>query len=197
MQKTTRIYTKTGDKGLTETVDKKRLSKNHPRIIAIGEIDTLNSYIGLLIAEILESNNTVLIDACSVLTQCQHHLFDIGSQLANTRTQAQLNDQTKQLEYFIDHWNAELAQLKNFILPGGSKLIAQAHICRSHTRQTERYCQQLNEIEEKAIDLSYINRLSDLLFVLARLIAKQQNIIETDWIQTKKTNLNFQVSSND
>jgi len=129
-----KIYTRTGDKGETGLGDGRRVPKDHPRIEAIGEVDSLNA------AEI------------------------------------------QRLEAAIDVWNEELGPLENFILPGGSALIAQAHVCRSLARSAERRCQQLNALEPLAgVGLAYINRLSDLLFVVARVIAKRQGVAEILW----------------
>ena len=179
-----KIYTRTGDKGQTGLGDGRRVPKDHPRIEAIGEVDTLNSHVGLLLAGLTEhsAQHPGLSELIDVLAPCQHRLFDLGGELAMPVYQALDNAQIEGLEAAIDRWNEELGPLENFILPGGSTLIAQAHVCRSHARSAERRCQQLNALEPLAgVGLAYINRLSDLLFVAARLIAKRQGIQEILW----------------
>ena len=179
-----KIYTRTGDKGETGLGDGRRVPKDHPRIEAIGEVDTLNSQIGLLLAGLIEhsASQPGLNELIEVLEPCQHRLFDLGGELAMPEYQALNAAEIERLETAIDRWNEELGPLENFILPGGSSLIAQAHICRSLARSAERRCQQLNALEPLAgAGLAYINRLSDLLFVAARLIAKRQGVAEILW----------------
>ncbi|MOA09754.1 Cob(I)yrinic acid a,c-diamide adenosyltransferase [compost metagenome] len=179
-----KIYTRTGDKGETGLGDGRRVPKDHPRVEAIGEVDTLNSQLGLLLAGLAESRRAHpgLQAISDVLEPCQHRLFDLGGELAMPVYQALNAAEVERLEVAIDAWNEELGPLENFILPGGSALIAQAHVCRSLARSAERRCQQLNAVEPLAgVGLAYINRLSDLLFVAARLIAKRQGIAEILW----------------
>lgn len=179
-----KIYTRTGDKGETGLGDGRRVPKDHPRIEAIGEVDTLNSQVGLLLAGLIEhsASQPGLNELIEVLEPCQHRLFDLGGELAMPEYQALNAAEIERLEAAIDRWNEELGPLENFILPGGSSLIAQAHVCRSLARSAERRCQQLNALEPLAgAGLAYINRLSDLLFVAARLIAKRQGIAEILW----------------
>lgn len=179
-----KIYTRTGDKGETGLGDGRRVPKDHPRIEAIGEVDTLNSQVGLLLAGLIEhsASQPGLNELIEVLEPCQHRLFDLGGELAMPEYQALNAAEIEQLETAIDRWNEELGPLENFILPGGSSLIAQAHVCRSLARSAERRCQQLNALEPLAgVGLAYINRLSDLLFVAARLIAKRQGVAEILW----------------
>ena len=179
-----KIYTRTGDKGETGLGDGRRVPKDHPRIEAIGEVDTLNSQLGVLLAGLMAQTHTIagLQEVIDVLAPCQHRLFDLGGELAMPVYQALNAAEIERLEAAIDVWNEELGPLENFILPGGSTLIAQAHVCRSLARSAERRCQQLNAIEPLAgVGLAYINRLSDLLFVAARLIAKRQGVTEILW----------------
>ena len=174
-----KIYTRTGDKGETGLGDGRRVAKDHPRIEAIGEVDTLNSQLGVLLAGLAEQR---LDEVIEVLAPCQHRLFDLGGELAMPSYQALNAGEVQRLEAAIDHWNEELGPLENFILPGGSALIAQAHVCRSLARSAERRCQQLNAVEPLAgVGLAYINRLSDLLFVAARVIARRQGVAEVLW----------------
>ena len=184
-----KIYTRTGDKGVTGLGDGRRVPKDHPRVEAIGEVDTLNSQLGLLLAGLAEHSveHPGLKQVIEVLTPCQHRLFDLGGELAMPVYQALNTAEVERLETAIDLWNEELGPLENFILPGGSALIAQAHVCRSLARTAERRCQQLNALEPlEGVGLAYINRLSDLLFVAARLIAKRQGIAEILWQAAEK-----------
>ena len=179
-----KIYTRTGDKGETGLGDGRRVPKDHPRIEAIGEVDTLNSQVGLLLAGLIEhsASQPGLNELIEVLEPCQHRLFDLGGELAMPEYQALNAAEIERLETAIDRWNEELGPLENFILPGGSSLIAQAHVCRSLARSAERRCQQLNAVEPlEGVGLAYINRLSDLLFVAARVIAKRQGVAEMLW----------------
>jgi len=179
-----KIYTRTGDKGETGLADGRRVPKDRPRIEAIGEVDTLNSQLGLLLADLADARGATpaLQEIIDVLAPCQHRLFDLGGELAMPEYQALQADEIARLETAIDRWNEEVGPLENFILPGGSRLIAQAHVCRSLARAAERYCQRLNALEPlRAEGLAYVNRLSDLLFVAARLIAKRQCIDEVLW----------------
>jgi cob(I)alamin adenosyltransferase len=184
-----KIYTRTGDTGETGLGDGRRVAKDHPRIEAIGEVDTLNSQLGLLLAGLVEASAAKpgLEEVIEVLAPCQHRLFDLGGELAMPAYQALKQAEIERLETAIDLWNDELGPLENFILPGGSNLIAQAHICRSMARSAERRCQHLNAVEPIAgVGLAYINRLSDLLFVAARIIARREGVAEILWQSAKK-----------
>ncbi len=188
-QRLSKIYTRTGDQGDTGLADGRRVSKDHPRVEAMGEVDTLNSQLGLLLAELdIELSASPSLEALiTVLAPCQHRLFDLGGELAMPDYQAVQDAHIEQLEQAIDRWNEELGPLENFILPAGSRLIAQAHVCRSSARTAERRCQQLNALEPlRATLLAYLNRLSDLLFVAARLIARRQQISEVLWQEASK-----------
>jgi len=179
-----KIYTRTGDTGETGLADGRRVPKDHPRIEAMGEIDTLNSQLGLLLAELAEAQARWprLAELIEVLSPCQHRLFDLGGELAMPEYQALTENEVERLEAAIDYWNEELGPLEDFIMPGGSRLIALAHLCRSMARTSERRCQQLNAIEPiRAVGLAYLNRLSDLFFVVARLIARRQGCPEILW----------------
>jgi cob(I)alamin adenosyltransferase len=184
-----KIYTRTGDKGETGLGDGRRVTKDHPRVEAIGEVDTLNSQLGVLLAglEALAGTLPAVQEVIDVLAPCQHRLFDLGGELAMPTYQALNAAEIERLETAIDRWNEELGPLENFILPGGSALIAQAHVCRSLARSAERRCQHLNAIEPLAgVGMAYINRLSDLLFVVARIIARRQGVAEILWEPANK-----------
>ncbi|MDA7085285.1 cob(I)yrinic acid a,c-diamide adenosyltransferase [Pseudomonas sp. SA3-5] len=179
-----KIYTRTGDAGETGLADGRRVAKDHPRVEAMGEVDTLNSQLGLLLADLVEyqARWPGLSEISAVLAPCQHRLFDLGGELAMPEYQALQQPEVERLEAAIDRWNEELGPLQNFILPGGTRLVAQAHVCRSLARSAERRCQQLNALEPlRGVGLAYVNRLSDLLFVAARLIAKRQGVDEVLW----------------
>ena len=179
-----KIYTRTGDAGETGLADGRRVAKDHPRVEAMGEVDTLNSQLGLLLAELAEQEAMWpgLNELIAVLAPCQHRLFDLGGELAMPAYQALQQAEVERLEAAIDCWNEELGPLENFILPGGTRLVAQAHVCRSLARSAERRCQHLNAEEPlRGVGLAYVNRLSDLLFVAARLIAKRQRSAEILW----------------
>ena len=184
-----KIYTRTGDTGETGLGDGRRVPKDHPRVEAIGEVDSLNSQVGVLLAGLSAAIAThpALQEVIDVLAPCQHRLFDLGGELAMPEYQALNAAEIERLETAIDHWNEELGPLENFILPGGSTLIAQAHVCRSLARTAERRCQHLNAVEPLAgVGLAYINRLSDLLFVAARIIARREGVAEILWEPAKK-----------
>lgn len=179
-----KIYTRTGDKGETGLADGRRVTKDHPRVEAMGEVDSLNSQLGLLLADLAEqvTLHPGLAEVMEALAPCQHRLFDLGGELAMPDYQALNQAEVERLEQCIDHWNAELGPLENFILPGGSRLVAQAHLCRSLARSAERRCQHLNAVEPlSGSGLAYLNRLSDLLFVAARLIGLRTQVQEVLW----------------
>ena len=179
-----RIYTRTGDRGDTSLADGSRVPKDHPRIEAIGEVDSLNSQLGLLLALLVEQQPMWpgLTEVIEVLTPCQHRLFDLGGELAMPEYQTLTVAEISRLEQAIDAWNEELGPLKDFILPGGSVAIAQAHVCRTAARSAERRCQSLNALEPvRAECMGYLNRLSDLLFVASRLNGRRQRIGDVLW----------------
>lgn len=177
-----KIYTRTGDTGETGLGDGRRVAKDHPRIEAIGEVDTLNSQLGLLLAYLADKPD--LAEVVSVLAPCQHRLFDLGGELAMPSHRALFDTEITRVEAAIDAWNDLLGPLKNFILPGGSVCIAQAHLCRSQARAAERRCQQLHREEPlEGVGLAYLNRLSDLLFVAARMIGRLEGVGEVLWAQ--------------
>jgi cob(I)alamin adenosyltransferase len=165
-----KIYTGGGDKGKTSLVGGFRVSKTHPRLEAYGTIDELNSFIGLLIAEIDDKNR------CDLLQFVQTKLFAAGSYLATDpskteyKIESQITDDSiKKIEEAIDWVDGRLPKLKSFVLPGGSRSAALAHVCRTVCRRAERNIYHLAETDtvEESV-LVFINRLSDLLFVIAR-----------------------------
>lgn len=180
-----KIYTKTGDEGETSLFGGERVQKDHLRLNAYGTLDELNSFIGLAVTEVKSDKvKDVLIDL-------QNKLFVVGSDLATpdteknkrlniTRTPQNFIEET---EKQIDDFEAQLNQLKNFILPGGSKGAALLHICRTISRRAEREIVALkNTVQIGDNILIFINRLSDLFFVLARFENKYSDIPDTKWI---------------
>jgi cob(I)alamin adenosyltransferase len=149
-----KIYTRTGDAGTTGLGDGNRVSKNSLRIHALGEVDELNATIGLLLTEALPE------DVRAVLTDVQHDLFDLGGEVCIPGMSMISGKQVDKLETALDSWNAELAPLKDFILPGGSKAAAQAHHCRTVCRRAERMLVGL--AQEEAVNdgpRQYLNRV--------------------------------------
>ncbi len=184
-----KIYTRTGDDGQTGLADGRRVNKSHPRIEAIGALDEFNSQLGLFLAELQEQVSTApkLQEVLDILAPCQHRIFDMGGELAMPEYQALHANEITRIEETIDAWNVLVGPLKEFILPGGSRLIAQAHVCRSSARNAERRCQALHSSEAlRAEMLGYINRLSDLLFVAGRLVALYQGRPEIHWQAAEK-----------
>jgi cob(I)alamin adenosyltransferase len=158
-----KIYTRTGDDGTTGLGDGSRVKKTERRVEAIGAVDELNSLIGVLLARKLPD------DFHSVLTDIQHELFDLGGELSIPGRAAITENQVKRLETVLDKFNESLSPLKEFILPGGSEAAALCHLARSVCRRAERRVIHLAEKEDVNIAVTkYLNRLSDLLFVLAR-----------------------------
>jgi cob(I)alamin adenosyltransferase len=160
-----KITTRTGDDGTTGLAGNTRVLKDHPRVETMGEVDELNSHIGLLLTETLPGEIRVL------LTQIQQNLFNLGGELAMPGFKGISEEKVSLLDEAIAHYNASLAPLKEFILPGGTRAAAQAHVCRTVCRRAERRLIALNRIEPvSSLLIQYLNRLSDLLFVLARVL---------------------------
>ncbi|MBA58280.1 MAG: ATP:cob(I)alamin adenosyltransferase [Gammaproteobacteria bacterium] len=179
-----RIYTKTGDSGETGLGDGSRIEKTHPRILAIGAIDELNSAIGMTIEEIRLEESKALLGLADTLGELQHRIFDLGGELSIPNFKVIKSGHVEMMEKELDSMNKELEPLENFILPGGSKLIASCHMARAICRRAERETVGLNETEKvNEESLKFLNRLSDLLFVAARLVAKISGKKEVLWKQ--------------
>ena len=163
----TKIYTRTGDQGTTGLGDGSRINKASLRIAALGDVDELNSLIGLLLCEELAP------EVRDLLTGVQHDLFDLGGEMSIPGASLLKPTQPARLEAAIDRYNAELAPLKEFILPGGTRAAAITHLARCVCRRAERAVVALAS-EEVVAEASriYLNRLSDLLFVLGRWLNK-------------------------
>ena len=171
-----KIYTRTGDDGTTGLGDGSRTQKDSLRVEAYGTVDELNSAIGVLITQINEK------DLGSILLDVQHDLFDLGGELCMPGTELIGDRHIDRLEKELDGLNADLPPLKDFILPGGSPAAAHAHLARTICRRGERRVIALarhEEVNEPAI--RYLNRLSDLLFVVARTIARASGTGEILW----------------
>lgn len=178
-----KIYTKTGDAGETGLSDGSRVKKDHVRIEAIGEIDELNSAIGVLLSYDLEA------DVQSLLHKIQNHCFNLGGELSLPGKELIDSTHIQLLETALDQINAQLKPLKEFILPGGTPAASYCHLVRAMCRRAERRAITLSNQEpvSKYI-LIYLNRLSDLFFVLARHINKSANQPESLW-QSERINL--------
>jgi cob(I)alamin adenosyltransferase len=176
----TKIYTRTGDDGTTGLGDGSRVAKDDARVEALGTVDELNSCVGLLLTEPLDED----VRAC--LTEVQHDLFDLGGELSIPGYQALRDDQLAALERLLDRYNGTLEPLKEFILPGGSRAAALAHVCRATCRRAERAIVALGKAETiNAAPRQYVNRLSDLLFVLARVLNRAAGGADVQWLQRK------------
>jgi len=175
-----KIYTKTGDKGETGMADGSRVGKDDIRVAAIGDIDELNSQLGLLVVEVQTA------EMKSKLNQIQHILFDLGAELTMPEYQAIEAEHVNMLEDYLDQLNDKLSPLDEFILPGGSRAAAVAHISRAVCRRAERSLvslQRQQDINESL--LAFINRLSDLLFIVARQCCVDDGIDEVYWKKGK------------
>lgn len=167
-----RIYTRTGDDGTTGLGDGTRVPKNDLRIEAYGTVDELNSHLGALLASGACDDQ---VTAC--LAEIQQMLFDLGSELCIPGTRVTEPAAVDWLERWLDHWNSELPPLKEFVLPGGSPGASACHLARTVCRRTERLMVALAHVDQvNPLSLACINRLSDLLFVIARLLARQAGI---------------------
>lgn len=163
----TKITTRTGDDGNTGLAGNTRVRKDHPRVEAMGDIDELNSQIGLLLTEALPD------EILDLLTQIQHHLFDLGGELAMPEFSGITEAKLAMLDEAIERHNADLPPLREFVLPGGSRAAALSHVCRTVCRRAERRIAGLVLDETvSSLQLQYLNRLSDLLFVLGRVLNK-------------------------
>ena len=177
-----KIYTKTGDDGTTGLGDGSRVAKDSARVIAYGTVDEANSCIGLLLA------GTVPGDVRELLVRIQHQLFDLGGELCIPGHAAIFDADVEALEAHLDHYNDDLPALKDFILPGGGEAAARCHIARTVVRRAERDTVTLSRhdaVRPQAI--RYLNRLSDLLFVLARVLARADGQGEVLWEHARRS----------
>ncbi|MGI0002846.1 MAG: cob(I)yrinic acid a,c-diamide adenosyltransferase [Nitrosopumilaceae archaeon] len=177
-----KIYTKTGDDGTTGLQGGSRISKSNPRIIAYGTVDEINSSLGIVLSNALDN------DIRELLTKIQNELFVAGADLSNPDISTPKNRITsKMVEYLeskIDQFEKELVPITQFILPGGHPIASQVHFARAVARRAETMVIALSEKENVNAECKkYLNRLSDLLFVLARVINKRNGITDVFWKQ--------------
>ena len=172
----TKIYTRTGDDGSTGLGDGNRVSKNSPRVEAYGTVDELNSSVGMILACDVPSS----VRDC--LTDVQQGLFDLGGELCIPESKIMTSEQVERLETALDQFNADLPPLKDFVLPGGTLSAATCHVTRAVCRRAERrVCELADQATVNRHSLEYLNRLSDLLFVLARALARKEGAKEQLW----------------
>jgi len=185
-----RVYTRGGDSGETSLVGGQRLRKDDLRIEAYGTIDELNSFIGLARESAIElaGQAPALKELADILRRVQNELFNAGSTLATLPADLHPKQprvtvaEAKQLEHEIDRMNEHLEPLRSFVLPGGSRLNAELHVCRTVCRRAERICVALAAREELDGDIvRYLNRLSDALFVWSRWASRQLGVAENLW----------------
>ena len=179
----TKLYTRTGDDGTTGLANGKRVEKDSDRMYAMGNIDELNSLLGVLAA------NDISDDIRGYLLNIQHRLFDIGAELALPGNAAIEPESVNRLEELIDNYNEELPALDEFILPGGNMAGAICHLARAVCRRCERNLVKLARDEYiNPVSITYINRLSDLLFVFARVLVRQKKGKEILWDSNRLKN---------
>lgn len=176
-----KIVTRTGDAGTTGLGDGSRVAKDSARIEAIGAVDELNSTLGVLLAEALPSP----VVAC--LVEVQHDLFDLGGELSVPGASVVSEAQVTRLERALTHFNADLPPLKEFILPGGTRAASHAHVARTVCRRAERALVHLGATAPVSEPMrKYLNRLSDLLFVLARVLNRDAGCSDVLWQKNRR-----------
>jgi cob(I)alamin adenosyltransferase len=170
------VATRTGDDGTTGLGDNTRVSKHSARPHAMGDVDELNSHVGLLLCEALPP------DVRELLIDIQHQLFNLGGELSMPGYEALKDEALAQLDAALAHYNAGLPRLQEFILPAGTRAACQAHVCRTVARRAERAVVALQQTEAmRAAPRQYLNRLSDLLFVLSRVLNRVDGGAEVYW----------------
>src|SRR5215831_14691814 len=177
MPRLTKIYTRTGDDGTTGLGDGARVPKEHARVEAFGTVDEANSAIGVVLAV-----HRLPVEIATLLSAIQHDLFDLGGELATPGMRIIQGDHIARLEQAIDRFNENLPTLKEFILPAGGPATSACHMARTIVRRAERNVWSLSRRAEVSLNVPrYLNRLSDLLFVLARVLARHENGKEVMW----------------
>jgi cob(I)alamin adenosyltransferase len=172
-----KIYTRTGDDGTTGLGDGSRVAKDDARVEVYGTVDELNSAIGVILSVANLPDKII-----GTLIEVQHDLFDLGGELCIPGARAITGEQVTRLESTLDAYNDALPALKEFILPGGGAAAAACHLARTIARRAERRAWSLAKKETVSTDLTnYLNRLSDLLFVLARVLARHESGTEVLW----------------
>ena len=182
----TRVYTGAGDQGLTRLGDGSEVPKDHPRVLAYGAVDLANSAVGCARAELQDT------ELASVLEDVQHRLFDLGGTLCvpgspDSAFTSLLEERSAAMERLMDGWMKVQGPLEEFILPGGSRAAAQLHLARCHFRTAEQFVITLHRKEPlNPATLVYLNRLSDLLFVMAREANRRAGVKDTTWKPANK-----------
>lgn len=172
----TQIATRTGDQGTTGLGDNTRVSKDSLRVHAMGDVDELNSHIGLLLCE------TMPQDVRTLLVEVQHQLFNLGGELSIPGFELLKAEAVAVLDQALEKYNAQLPKLEEFILPAGNRAASQAHICRTVARRAERATVALgNEEALNDAPRQYLNRLSDLMFVLSRVLNRMDGGTDVYW----------------
>ena len=172
----TQIATRTGDEGTTGLGNNQRVSKNSLRVHAMGDVDELNSHIGLLLCEGMPD------DVRSLLVEVQHQLFNLGGELSIPGFELLKAEAVFVLDQALEKYNAQLPKLEEFILPAGNRAASQAHICRTVARRAERATVALgNEEALNDAPRQYLNRLSDLMFVLSRVLNRMDGGTDVYW----------------
>ncbi len=172
----TKIATRTGDAGTTGLGNDQRVSKNSLRVHAMGEVDELNSHIGVLLCEAMGA------DVREVLVEIQHQLFNLGGELSIPGFELLKAQAVLDLDQALEHYNAQLPRLQEFILPAGNRAASLAHVCRTVARRAERAVVALgNEEAIQETPRQYLNRLSDLMFVLARVLNRSDGGDDVYW----------------
>jgi cob(I)alamin adenosyltransferase len=172
----TQIATRTGDDGTTGLGDNTRVPKDHLRVHAMGDVDELNSHIGLLLCEALPEA------AAALLSEIQHQLFNLGGELSIPGFELLKAEAVAELDEALAHYNAQLPKLEEFILPAGNRAAAQAHVCRTVARRAERAVVALGATDTlRETPRQYLNRLSDLMFVLARVFNRMNGGDDVYW----------------
>jgi len=178
-----KIYTRTGDDGTTGLGDGTRVAKDDAHVEAYGTLDELNSVLGVLLAEKLPA------DVTAALQPIQHELFDLGSEFCLPGYKAITAEHVQRLEDTLDKFNETLPPLKEFILPGGTRAAALCHLARTVCRRAERRAWTLHKQHpQNPESIKYLNRLSDLLFVLARVIVRHDRGSEVLWKHERRRN---------
>ncbi len=176
----TQIATRTGDDGTTGLGDNTRVSKNNLRVHAMGDVDELNSHLGVLLCEAMP------VDVRTLLVEVQHQLFNLGGELSIPGFELLKAEAVHALDAALTHYNEQLPRLEEFILPGGTRGAALAHVCRTVARRAERAVVALNAVEAlKDTPRQYLNRLSDLMFVVARVLNRADGGDDVYWKSAK------------
>jgi cob(I)alamin adenosyltransferase len=176
-----KIATRTGDAGETGLGDGSRVPKDHPRVAALGEVDELNSVLGMILAE------EIPVEIRNMLVAVQHDLLDLGGELSIPGHALLKTERVELLDGEIEKLNKTLAPLKEFILPGGSRAAAAAHLARTVCRRAERSVVALGRKERVSeIARQYLNRLSDLLFIAARVLNRAAGVEDVQWRHQRK-----------